>query len=246
MNKYTVIIPNRFKDVIQPLLRSLNIYEQGLSDIVIVADNHSRNYGYNIVKTNDKFIFSKSANLGINFGLSSDIVLLNDDVRLIQSKTFDTLRNFAYSDPKIGILSPLVYGGCGNVYMRSNREDLWKDNISGLHYCRGLRGPDRVTFTCVYIKRELINDIGLMDENFVGYGFDDADYCIRTIKAGWKLAITNKVIVQHGNGGNRFVRGDNWNLSFMRNRVGGALSNLRYLMSKHSDIFEDNSKFKRT
>lgn len=248
MHNYTIVIPNRFEEVIQPLLKSIATYEQVAPRIVIISDGHDRNYGYNIIRVDGKFIFSKSANLGIRFGCSDDIILLNDDVRLLQFDTFNTLMRTSYRNPNVGILTPIIKGGCGNIYMKADRTDLWKDNLSGIKYCTGLRGPDRVTFACVYIKRDLINCIGFMDENFVGYGYDDADYCIRTIQAGWSIAITNKTVVQHGNGGSEFVRGENWNTSFMKNRIGGAKRNLDYLMSKHPYLYgrKDQLKNERT
>jgi GT2 family glycosyltransferase len=242
---YTIIIPNRFEEVIQPLLRTLKTYEDKVS-IVVIADNHDRSYGYQMIKTTGNFVFSRAINLGIELTFPNDIIILNDDVRLVQPNTFETLQSMAYSDQDIGILSPLVNGGCGNVYMKESRNDLWNKNFSGIHYCSGLRGPHRVTFACVYIKRLLIDEIGHMDEQFVGYGFDDADYCIRSIKAGWKIAITNRATVQHGDGGSVFERGKNWNTSFMKNRVGGTRRNLTYLMTKHFDIFKDNSKIEQT
>lgn len=233
MNKYTVIIPNRFEDIIQPLLDSFKTYGEDLTKIVIVADNHGRSYGCGLIKMDGNFIFSRSANAGIDYADPDDIILLNDDVRLLHPRTFDILKEMAYTDPSIGVMVPLVDGGCGNHFMRSNREDLWKDNTSGIHYCRGKRGSDLVTFACAYIKRRLLNQIGLMDENFVGYGFDDIDMCIRAKQAGWKLAVTNKAKVQHGNGGEEFIRGSNWSSSYMRNRIGGARKNMEYLMEKH-------------
>lgn len=232
MNKYTVIIPNRFEDIIQPLLDSFKTYGEDLTKVVIVADNHGRSYGCGLIKIEGNFVFSRSANAGIDYADPDDIVLLNDDVRLLQPRTFEILKEMAYTDPSIGIMVPLVDGGCGNHFMRLNRVDLWEGNKVGIHYCKGRRG-DLVTFACAYIKRRLLNQIGLMDENFVGYGFDDIDMCIRAKQAGWKLAITNKVKVQHGNGGEEFVRGSNWNSSYFRARTGKSKQNMEYLMAKH-------------
>lgn len=246
MNDYTVIIPNRFYDIIQPLIRSLRIYEQGLTKVVIIADGHNYSYGYKMIRPEGNFIYSKSINLGIKVAGLDDVILLNDDVRLTEFDTFNTLQKMIYSKPRIGILSPLVDGGCGNVWMKIDRTDLWESNTSGIHFCKGLRGPDRVTFACVYIKRTLINKIDLMDEKFIGYGFDDADYCIRTILSGWRIAITNQTQVQHGDGGSKFIQGKNWNTSYVRNRIGKTKENLDYLMTKHPEIFEDHSKFKQT
>jgi len=229
---YTVVIPNHYRDVIEPLLRSIHKYENS-PDVLIVADRHDLDYGYRRVRIDGKFIFSHAVNVGIDSCAPNDVILLNDDVRLIMP-TFRQLSKLAYSDDQIGILSPLIDGGCGNLFMRASRTDLWKPGMD-FHFCNA-KGGDRVTFACVYIKRSLIDSIGRFDENFKGYGFDDADMSIRTVKSGWKLAITNKLTVMHGKGGNVFKRGYNWNTSFFRAGAKGARENLAYLRSIHPSM----------
>lgn len=55
---------------------------------------------------------------------------------------------------------------------------------------------------CMIIRREVIDKIGLFDEEFKLYGCEDNDYCWRTQQAGWKLAyIHNIFIYHHGHGG---------------------------------------------
>jgi GT2 family glycosyltransferase len=55
----------------------------------------------------------------------------------------------------------------------------------------GITGPLMVNnflvFFCVAMRRELFEEIGLLDEVFTpGYG-EDIDFCIRTRRAGYKL-----------------------------------------------------------
>jgi GT2 family glycosyltransferase len=52
---------------------------------------------------------------------------------------------------------------------------------------------------CTYIKREVINKVGLLDEEtFKGYGAEDADYSKRVKLAGYKLAVAPQIKVTHG------------------------------------------------
>ena len=228
---YSVVIPNRFEDIIKPLLESIKRYEQHPT-VIIVADRHDRSYGYKKVKLSGQFSFAKAANTGIRAARQDDIILMNDDSRLVMP-TFNILNNIAYSDPKIGILTPMIDGGCGNLFMRADRTDLWS-NRPDLHFCNG-RGGDRVTFACVYLKHDFLNSIGLFDEGFIHYGYDDADMCIRAVKGGWKVAITNKLVVRHGEGGSKFVRGKNWNTSFKRTHGEDYRASLPYIRAKHPD-----------
>ena len=57
---------------------------------------------------------------------------------------------------------------------------------------------------CLLIRREVIDAIGLLDERF-GIGcFEDDDYCLRAIKAGWRAVIAQDAFVHHF-GGRTFV-----------------------------------------
>ena len=44
--------------------------------------------------------------------------------------------------------------------------------------------PTMLAFVCVYIPRSAIDQIGLLDERFTGYGCEDNDYCARARVAG--------------------------------------------------------------
>jgi GT2 family glycosyltransferase len=50
------------------------------------------------------------------------------------------------------------------------------------------------------IKRELINDVGLLDEGFF-YWFEEVDYCLRAKKAGWKVKYYADVSAVHHQAG---------------------------------------------
>jgi hypothetical protein len=102
-----------------------------------------------------------------------DILYCGDDVRLIEPDTIARLRKFAYSDDSIGIASPKVVGNC------------WLTE-------------KMIGFVFVYIKRKVINAVGALDERFHGYGCEDVDYCYRTRRAGFTLAVAPDITVRHG------------------------------------------------
>jgi GT2 family glycosyltransferase len=97
--------------------------------------------------------------------------------------------------------------------------------------CNKDNGFIPVCFPCVYIKRELINKIGLLDEDYIYYGFDDNDYCLKANEADYWTMITNKLYVKHGLGGAKLERGLNWSLSFARQ--GQQQTNEEIFRSKH-------------
>lgn len=56
--------------------------------------------------------------------------------------------------------------------------------------------PDWLSFACALIRREVVQQVGLLDEGFYLY-FDDPDYCRRTRAAGWNLLYCPQARVMH-------------------------------------------------
>ena len=222
---FTVVIPHKYEDVIQPLLASIKrkLPKEGLhTPIVFVADGHDRNYGFKSVPYNEShFSFSRAVNIGIrSSGEFSDIILLNDDCVILEWNFFERLAQLAYAHEKIGILSPLVVGCVGNPLQRwYERDQFWTPDRDFID----VPSPNPVCFPCVYIKRIVFNTAGMMNEWIASYGRDDDDMCERARAAGWRTTVTQRLIVQHGDGSADLGsgRGTSWNASFMR-RYGGT------------------------
>ncbi|MDP2652069.1 MAG: hypothetical protein Q8O94_02945 [bacterium] len=116
-------------------------------------------------------------------------VLMNDDTEILSENFFATLESEAHFDEKIGIISPRIEGRCGQKVQ--------------LHPGNEIAGAKTLAFICVYIKKELLLRVGLLDERFTGYGYEDDDYCLRTVDAGYKLAVTPKCLLRHSDGKER-------------------------------------------
>lgn len=65
--------------------------------------------------------------------------------------------------------------------------------------------PEWTSFACVLIRKEVIDQIGLMDEGYFMY-FDDIDYCRRARDAGWKILHWPEARVVHLRGGSSPVK----------------------------------------
>jgi hypothetical protein len=112
-----------------------------------------------------------------------DIVLLNDDAILETPFGFHELEEASKAHPEFGVISA-VTNVVGNLAQQPR--DL------------GLREePRTLAFVCVYIPRATIDRIGLLDERYVSYGWDDNDYCRRVREAGLKLGIFDDCFVDH-------------------------------------------------
>jgi GT2 family glycosyltransferase len=177
--------------------------------------------GWKILTGQSPFVFSRNVNAGIQASNPAhDILFLGDDGRFLTPSTVEQLHAAAYSDPTVGILSPQISGGLvGTVIQRATnsvpasvsggsrgisfssqrrhtrptRSIAQPPTKSGLLYTN-----EYLCFVCVYIKRSVIDRIGLMDERFTGYGSDDVDYCQRAHAANFRLAVTPFVQIHHG------------------------------------------------
>jgi len=219
---YGVIIPNRFEDVIDPLVRSIYDKIPNKPPIVIIADGHERDYGFSKVVYDDKhFVFSRAINLGLDALEGMDVILLNDDCVVLEWNFFDFLHRYAYSNDNIGLLSPMIVGAVGNpVQWWYARERLWKTTDDFIE----VKEPEPICFPCVYIKRKALDRAGRMNEHIAGYGFDDHDMCTRIRRSGFKTAVTQRLIIQHGDGSDAMAdgRGKSWATSFMRRWEAGS------------------------
>jgi GT2 family glycosyltransferase len=136
----------------------------------------------------EPFCFSRNANIGIH-AAKTDVLLVNDDVRLCREKSIRDLRSIAYQHGRVGILSPQFIGYSGNVLQRNIKE------LSGTTPTDSF-----IAFICVYIKRKVFESVGYFDDHTFdgGYGGEDVDFGIRTMKAGFDVAITPEVVMRHG------------------------------------------------
>jgi len=130
------------------------------------------------------FIFARNANLGINEA-ATDVILLNDDARLVTERGFTRLVEEARSRPNLGICSAGIRGAVGNPRQVATNRAEFRNEARTL------------AFVCVYIPRSVIERLGPLDERFAGYGFEDNDYCVRATAAGLQLGIWDGCIVNH-------------------------------------------------
>jgi len=64
--------------------------------------------------------------------------------------------------------------------------------------------PDWIAFACAIIRREVIEQVGLLDDGYFMY-FEDVDYCRRARALGWKVLFWPAAEVVHFSGGSSNV-----------------------------------------
>lgn len=193
MRKVSIVVLAKYPEIFEGFRKTI----QWDVPKVLVRDGNSipdPGEGWTVLQGPPTFSMAGNANLGWKaVDPDSDILYIGDDVRPVGDNFAQRLQAEAYSDPTIGILSPHIQGPACNPLQT-------KPPLGVTHTYRTL------AFVCIYIKRELISKIGYMDERFNQYGFDDDDYCRRTMLAGYTLAVTSNVDAIHEHGTSTFKK----------------------------------------
>jgi len=226
---------------------------------VIVVDNGSTDGSVEFVKKNfpkadvlalDKnYGFSKGNNIGIKYALKKYkpkyILLLNNDTKIIQKDWLTKLVGTAESDEKIGIVGPKLIYPDGRIQHVWTIVNPYRLQFFITNYKRGekdskrfsiLKEVDALCGACVLIKKEVIEKIGLIDENFNPFWLEDTDFFIRARDNGFKLIYNGKVKVVHFEGvstkkyAGRKDLTENKNVFFIQRR------NMLYFLLKHYGI----------
>lgn len=134
--------------------------------------------------------FTKKANWGMRQGRpDEDICLLNDDVDVFNYGWLRALQNALYSRPKLGIVGPS--GNCASSTNVGRMGDT------------GLQRINTLPFWCVLIRRDVVDKIGYMDEDFIHYS-SDTWYCLEAKRAGFGRAWLRPLYLWHEHEGSGF------------------------------------------
>jgi GT2 family glycosyltransferase len=138
-----------------------------------------------VVLDEDRDGFTSTVNEGLELTRpGSDVCLLNDDVYKFQYGWLAFLHRALHSNKKIGIVGP-----SGKCASSQGRGQLMPGDT-------GLKSVSNVSFWATLIKREVIDDIGLLDKRFIHYA-SDVYYCYCARKKGWKVMWFKSVYLWH-------------------------------------------------
>lgn len=138
--------------------------------------------------------FTGGVNLGIKYALEHGaeyVWLLNNDV-IVLPDTLTKLIRCAESDTRLGLISPIIvdvnnprkpfFGAFwdveGGILLNAYDKDTYLDWESQI--------PEKISLwgTALLIKKNLIEKIGLFDDDYFAY-YEDNDYSYRSSKAGF-------------------------------------------------------------
>jgi hypothetical protein len=204
-----------------------SIYQKikGIRFEIIVVDNASTDGTADIVKRDfpEVKLIENNTNKGVatarNQAIEQSkgryILLLDADTELI-SEEFDGLIQYMDSSPEIGLLGVKQMTSDNKLYPSARTFPSPRHIIMGRlsffsfiresstlkgYYLSHLTQDKPVTVHYVIgsfqlIRREMFSTVGLLDSNMF-YGFEDADYCARIRKAGYKVIYYPLFTIKH-------------------------------------------------
>lgn len=181
-------------------------------------------YGWSqikFIKADRNAGFSAGNNIGINATSSEFVVLLNSDT-IVRPGAIETLVKTLQDNPQMGMASPRLEWPDGkpqescfrfhrpiNELIRSACTGpitkLFKRYEVPLAVCDEMSYPEWTSFACVLIRRQVFEQVGLLDDKFFMY-FEDVDFCRRARSAGWPIINNPQARVVHLRGGSSPVK----------------------------------------
>jgi len=150
--------------------------------------------------------FARATNQGIRAS-DGDILLLNNDIVALPG-WLEPLRDALRRDPRAAASgSLLLYPGRRLVQhagVRIGRIDgqmkvyhPWQRRLlESVPEAREIHEMKAVTAACMLLRREALDEVGLLDESFVN-GYEDVDLCLRLFERGWKLVYRGDSVLEH-------------------------------------------------
>jgi GT2 family glycosyltransferase len=148
--------------------------------------------------TNLGFAAGNNAGLGVASG--DFLVMLNNDTVVTRGWLLTMWRHFQQT-PLLGLLGP-VTNNIGNEAKVSVHYDKPDDMPAAareytLPRMKQVFPIRTLAFFCVMLPRNVLNTVGLLDEQFGAGFFEDDDYCRRVEHHGYTLACAEDVFVHH-------------------------------------------------
>ena len=221
----SIIIVNwNVRELLRACLRSLAPARAKLALQVIVVDSHSSDDSVAMVRQEFPWVeliaceenvgFPRGNNLGLARANGRYILLLNPDTEVV-GQALTTMLAYLESHPAVGALGPQLLNPDGSVQSSRRRfptlatalfESTWLEPLAPASILRHYYVEDVadgetavvdwVTGACLLVRREVVDQIGGLDEDYFMYS-EELDWCRRIRAAGWQIVYLPTAQVIH-------------------------------------------------
>ncbi|MDL2123254.1 MAG: glycosyltransferase family 2 protein, partial [Deltaproteobacteria bacterium] len=159
-----------------------------------------------LIRNNENYGFAKANNQGFKLARGKSILMLNSDTVFIESGMRAMLNHF-WSDSTIGILAPRLLNVDASIqnscrkffsFFRTNYEPPdrilsrlpdFAGRFLHIHNVHKMTEPSDIDYAigaALLIKRNVIDKIGGLDEDFFFYG-EETDFCLQAHNFGYRV-----------------------------------------------------------
>ena len=177
----------------EKILPMLNKYKEENKDKNIIVLDNEENLG-----------FVKTVNKGMKYS-ENDVILLNSDTEVTQN-WIEKIQKCAYSNEYIATVTPFTNNGTIFSIPNFGVDNELPQNMSLEEFaklvedCSEERYPQVTTGNgyCMYIKRKVLNEIGLFDDITFEKGFgEENDFCYRALDYGYTNVLCDNTFIYH-------------------------------------------------
>lgn len=221
-----LVLNYKTRGLLRQFLKGLNIHPPKTSHEVIVVDNASEDGSVEMLQSefpNVKLIqnknnigYPKGNNIGIRAARSKYILLMNSDIVITNGNAIDDLVSIMEQQKDIGIAGPLLKNPDGSIqesafhfykaltpiYRRTilgrtkrGQQELGRSQMKDWDRTSS-RDVDWLMSSCIIIRREALDQIGLLDERYFLY-VSEEDLARRMWAAGWRVHFYAKANLIH-------------------------------------------------
>jgi GT2 family glycosyltransferase len=170
----------------------------------------------------------------------NDVILLNSDT-VITSGWVEKIRRCADSDPHIGTITPFSNNAEICSFPNFCEDNPLPRGMSEEDVNRAMERaavplypdiPTGVGF-CMFIRRALLNKIGLFDAETFGLGYgEENDFCMRAVQAGYRNVLCDDTFILHVGSS-----------SFDSKKSALTQENMQRLVAKHPNYLKEVTSF---
>ena len=150
-----------------------------------------------------------SRNLALKQAKGNYIIVMDSDVEICQQRTIRRLLNTFSESQRIGLVAPKLLYADGSLQKSTDAFPTLFTKIFRYFFLKwiekkgqtlnqpsGLTEVDYAISALWVLKKEVLKNVGLLDEN-IFYAPEDVDYCLRIWLAGYKIVYNSGVCAIH-------------------------------------------------
>ncbi len=179
-----------------------------------------------IIANGENLGFSRGMNQGLRQTTADVVVLLNTDVEVRPDWLTELVRPL-YDDPAIGVTGSRLYFPDGRTLQHAGAMLEYPLAIARHRFYRqpdtgqvaALCDVDYVTGAAMAIRRPVLTAIGLLDEAFSPFYYEEVDFCRRAVAAGFRVVYAPASVAIHHESLSTGQRRDQQFYDLNRNRL---------------------------